>query len=293
MTPAFNGEKAVDSDVTPTNTPQKENIRPAEYTSNNTPLNDKISKPGLDAIAKTDSQSSGQQADTQSLSQKSPSKPRPRSPHSIELERVQIPMSTNHQSESEEVKHSSPSSVRSAMSIEWSQPRGEEKTGRQSPNISAIHRAELKSDSASSRDKQSESILDEFIGEPVAKQAKVKTSSKSTNQLLPSSTPLRNSHNLVQHIRASPATASHIPVNRLYSNSMTGHNEAKDSGYPQDSFAAPNTPFNTSMSTIRGPVREASNTSMMDSSYYHNIRILVQWKNRTLLIPIPRSVKWL
>ena len=309
----------MDSDITPTNSPQKENIPPDTNKSSKTELN--LFKSVTDTLAeplrtrkenvKPESQSSGQQADTQSVSASQPSpaagKHRESSP-SVELQRVQVSTGGDNQSdvEPEPGANSSPSSVHSGLSIEWTQEnktRNKKERG-SSPKIAKINNEKGADSDASSKGKRNNDILDEIMGETSTKTKqtnynKEKKEKRTPISSLPTSTPLRKSLNLMMPMRGSSPSNNPITAHRPHS---PANSEAKDSGFPQDSsFIAPSipysssatvpgNPFNSSMSTIRGGVRDTINSSVLDNSYYNNIRILVQWKSRTLLIPIPRCV---
>ena len=150
LTPAFNGAaKHTDSDVTPTNTPQKENISPRNTEiSDSEQITDKKIPDDIYELLKTvkdnsksETQSSGQQADTQSVSasQPSPAGRKRQSSQSMELQRVPIPLVNENGSDIETdnmPRSSSRSSVRSALSIEWSQQDEgtNDKKGKQIPS---------------------------------------------------------------------------------------------------------------------------------------------------------------
>ena len=312
----------MDSDITPTNSPQKENIPPDTSKASKTELNlfktvtDTLAEPLriLKANTKPESQSSDQQADTQSVSASQPSpaagRNRESSP-SVELQRDLVSTGGDNQSdvEQEPGENSSPSSVHSGLSIEWTQENTTRKKKERdsSPKIAKINNNNNKKggDShASSKGKRNDDILDEIMGETSTKpkqtnNTKEKKEKRTLISSLPTSTPLRKSLNLMMPMRGSSPSNNPITAHRPHS---PANSEAKDSGFPQDSsFIAPSipysssatvpaNPFNSSMSSIRGGVRDTINSSVLDNSYYNNIRILVQWKSRTLLIPIPRFV---
>ena len=313
----------MDSDITPTNSPQKENIPPDTNQAAKTELilfksvTDTLAEPlrTLKENMKPESQSSGQQADTQSVSASQPSpaagKHRESSP-SVELQRVQVSTEGDNQSDVdlELGANFSPSSVHSGLSIEWTQEkktRNKKERG-SSPKIAKINNEKGADRDASSKGKRNNDILDEIMGETSTKTKQIsnnKEKKEKRTQInpsissLPTSTPLRKSFNLMMPMRGSSPSNNPTTAHRPHS---PANSEAKDSGFPQDSsFIAPSipysssatvpgNPFNSSMSSIRGGVRDTINSSVLDNSYYNNIRILVQWKSRTLLIPIPRFV---
>lgn len=98
---------------------------------------------------------------------------------------------------------------------------------------------------------------------------------------LPSSTPRRKQCRIsdVSPIQTSAAKfdTSYVAPMRL--------NETKDSGFTSTSVCVVKPPVTDVMTGSVNPLTE------LNSSYHHNIRILVQWKNRVLLIPVSRYHK--
>lgn len=116
----------------------------------------------------------------------------------------------------------------------------------------------------------------------------------------PTSTPLRKS-SAASHIDHGSVAQIDSISHRLAKHGSSLPTDVRDSRFHIDQ----NVPFNASMSTIRPPLHTVNNNSMtidgnstmqsnnlnipdLNNSYYQHIRILVQWKTRTLLIPIPR-----
>lgn len=131
-----------------------------------------------------------------------------------------------------------------------------------------------------------DNMLDAILGEPQTSNP-APGSRGSPKRVIPCSTPLRKTADTLlpgsMDNFASPKPLHNTSI-------LARSNDLRDSGFPGDSNAV----FNSTASTIR-PQAQDVNSSMcstvipeLNSSYYQNIRLLIQWKHRTLLVPVPK-----